>query len=201
MPGFFAMHRMAFVLLSEHSPPDAHILIHGAGGGLEIESFAQLNQNWKFLGVDPALPMLDKARERLASVSNHVELHHGLIYDAPDIKFDAATSILTLHVLDAEERQSTVSEVVRRLKPGAPFIVVHCSFSQEEKEIWLARHHNYTLASGIDPIKAETGRKIIENTLPILNPEEDEAILQAAGLNNITQFYAAFTWRGWVGYA
>ena len=201
MPGYAAMHRMTSVLLNEHVPHKADILVHGAGGGLEIESFARFNQHWTFSGVDPAKPMLDEARQRLRHIKNRVTLHHGFIFDVPDRKFDAATSLLTLHFLDAEEREHTVSEIIRRLKPGAPFIAVHCSFPQNEKNIWLSRHRNFTIASGVDPEIAEAGSRDIENILPVINPEEDEAILRASGLKNVTQFYAAFTWRGWVGNA
>jgi tRNA (cmo5U34)-methyltransferase len=35
----------------------------------------------------------------------------------------------------------------------------------------------------------------------ILSPEQDEAVLREAGFSDVTLFYAAFTWRGWVGYA
>jgi tRNA (cmo5U34)-methyltransferase len=35
----------------------------------------------------------------------------------------------------------------------------------------------------------------------MLSPEEDEAVLRAAGFTGVEPFYAAFTWRGWVGYA
>lgn len=31
--------------------------------------------------------------------------------------------------------------------------------------------------------------------------EQDEAVLREAGFTGVSQFYAAFTWRGWVGYA
>lgn len=201
MPGFYAMHQMACILLNETVPPNGHILVHGAGGGLELESFAKFNRHWTFLGIEPALPMLDEAKKLLGPLNDRVNMHHGLIHDAPDILFDAATSMLTLHVIETDERQKTVSEIVRRLKPGAPFIAVHCSIPKDEKTKWLDRHQNFTIASGTKREVAISGRTMIENTLPILSPKEDEAILTAAGLNNVTQFFAAFTWRGWIGYA
>ena len=35
----------------------------------------------------------------------------------------------------------------------------------------------------------------------ILAPEHDEAILCEAGFSNVSLFYAAFSFRGWVAYA
>ena len=40
LPGCDALHRMAGVLLSETAPQNAHILVLGAGGGLELKAFA-----------------------------------------------------------------------------------------------------------------------------------------------------------------
>jgi tRNA (cmo5U34)-methyltransferase len=35
----------------------------------------------------------------------------------------------------------------------------------------------------------------------MLSPEADAAILLEAGFLDVTGFYTAFTWRGWVAYA
>lgn len=203
MPGFNDLHRMAGVLIRERAPRNAKVLVHGAGGGLELEALARENAEWTFLGVDPAKPMLDVARTRLGDLNNRVTLHHGYAEDAPEGPYDAATSLLTLHFLNAEERQSTISQLVRRLKPGAPLVAAHCSFPQgpEEREIWLTRYREFAVASGADAEMAENARKSVSDTLPSLDPAADEEILRAAGLKDVTPFYSAFTWRGWVGYA
>ena len=203
MPGFHDVHRMAGVLIREYAPPNAHVLVHGAGGGLELEAFARENPEWTFMGVDPAKPMLDEAKERLGELNERVTLHHGYAEDAPAGPFDAATSLLTLHFLNAAERQKTVSEIVRRLKPGSPFVTAHCSFSQDSKhrDAWLARHREFAVASGIEAEEADNGRKDISDSLEVFDPESDEKILRDAGLSDVTLFYAAFTWRGWFGRA
>ncbi len=201
VPGFHSLHRMAGVLIREFAPADAHILVHGAGGGLELEALATENPGWTFVGVDPAKPMLDEARARLGDLNDRIELHHGYAEDAPKGPFDAATSFLTLHFLDAAERKKTVSDIVRRLKPGSPFITAHCSFPQdhEHREAWMTRHREFTVASGVDFEAAEKGRKDLAENLEVFDPEVDEQILREAGLSDVTLFYAAFTWRGWFG--
>ena len=203
VPGFHALHQMAGVLIREFAPSNSQVLVHGAGGGLEIEAFARENPDWSFLGVEPAKPMLDEARARLANLDDRVTLHHGYAHDAPSGPFDAATSLLTLHFLNAAERQQTVSDIVRRLKPGAPFIAAHVSFPQDplHRDTWLTRHRDFVVASGVDPEDAEAARKDISESLETLDPEVDERILRDAGLSDVTLFYSAFTWRGWFGRA
>lgn len=51
-----------------------HILIVGAGGGMETRSLAEAQPDWRFTGVDPSPAMLDLARRTLAPVADRVEL-------------------------------------------------------------------------------------------------------------------------------
>jgi tRNA (cmo5U34)-methyltransferase len=204
VPAYHDIHRMAAVLIAEHVPADARILVLGAGGGLEMKAFAQAHPEWTFDAVDPAAAMLHLAVTTMGSSASRVRMHQGYIDDAPSGPFDAATSLLTLHFLDPGERRRTVAEVRRRLKPGAPFIAAHLSFPQRddaERELWMRRHSDLLVASGIDPTDAERSRTTVANEVPALTPEHDRAILQDVGFTDVTEFFSAFTFRGWVGYA
>ena len=90
---------------------------------------------------------------------------------------------------------------VRRLKPGAPFVVAHLGFPQEggERALWLSRYAAFAGASGIELEKAKSAD--IDKHLNILTPEQDESIVRDAGFSGISQFYAGFAFRGWVAYA
>ena len=203
VPGFNDLHRMANVLIRERVSENAHVLIHGAGGGLELKAFAAANNRWTFVGIDPAKAMLDEAITRLGDMSDRVTPHCGFIDDAPEGPFDAATSFLTLHFLDIDARRETVREIVRRLKPGAPFIAAHTSFPQNgsARELWLSRYEAFAIASGVDPEMARGASTSVSDMLPVLTLQEDLDILENAGLQDVTSFYSAFMWQGWVGYA
>lgn len=203
VPGLTDLHRMAAILLAERAAHDARVLVLGAGGGLELKAFAEAQSGWTFDGVDPSAEMLGLAERTLGPLSARARLHRGMIQDAPDGPFDAATCLLTLHFLPPDERLRTVGEIRRRLKPGAPFVAAHSSFPQggRERPVWLRRYAEFATASGADPAEAENARAAVEAHLNILSPEQDSAILSEAGFSNVTPFYAAFTWRGWVAYA
>jgi tRNA (cmo5U34)-methyltransferase len=202
VPGLEALHRMALLLLAERAPQDARVLVLGAGGGMELKVFAEAQPGWRFDGVDPAAAMLKLAEEVLGPLGAQVSLHEGYIESAPDGPFDAATCLLTLHFLSLEERLRTLQEVRRRMKPGAPFVVAHHSFPRDEtgRELWSSRFAAFAVASGADRVMMETGRGFIAHQLPALSPDEDEAALRAAGFTDVSLFYAAFTFRGWVAY-
>jgi tRNA (cmo5U34)-methyltransferase len=196
VPGFRDMQRMAALLIAERAGPDALVL--GAGGGLELRLFAEMQPGWRFDGVDPSQPMLDLATQTLGTLTVRATLHHGLIDVAPEGPFDAATCLLTLHFLDRAERARTLAELRRRLQPGAPLIVAHHSFARAEKHKWLARFAAFASDSGFPGIDAQKAIAGIGEQLPFLSPDEDEAMLRDAGFVDIDLFYAAFTFRGWV---
>ena len=203
VPGFADLQRMAMLLLAESAPPDARVLVVGAGGGLELKVFAEHQPAWQFDGVDPSAEMLKLAENTLGPLTSRVQLHHGYIDVAPEGPFAAAACLLTLHFIPLEERLRTLREIRRRLKPGAPLVVAHLSFPQgvKERALWLARYVSFAVSSGVDPERVANARAAIEAQLPILAPEQDEAILRDSGFTNVSLFYAGFTFRGWVGQA
>jgi tRNA (cmo5U34)-methyltransferase len=203
VPGFEAMQRMTALLIAERTPSDARVLVLGAGGGLELKVFAQGYPGWSFDGIDPSAEMLGLAERTLGLHASRARLHLGLIHDAPEGPFDAGTCLLTFHFIAPEERRRTAAEVRRRLRPGAPFVVVHLSVPQGEGEraLWLSRYAAFLVTSGIEPDKAARAHDAIDARTHILTPEQDEALLREAGFSEVSLFYAAFAFRGWVAYA
>ncbi|MFD0849997.1 class I SAM-dependent methyltransferase [Sphingosinicella xenopeptidilytica] len=202
VPGFDALHRMTSVLLDEHAPSDARVLVLGAGGGLELKALATAHPGWTFVGVDPAAEMLRQAERTLGPLMARVELIEGYIDDAPAGPFDAATCLLTLHFLGTAERERTVRAIHARLKPGAPFVAAHGSYPQDaSRDLWLSRYAGFAVASGADPEQAEMARSAVATAVNMMSPEDDLSILRAAGFADAEPFFAAFTWRGWIGHA
>ena len=203
VPGYAGLLRMTTLLLAERVPVDGRVLVLGAGGGLELKAFADAYADWSFDGVDPSGPMLQLAEKTTAEHAARTRLHEGYIDIAPDGPFDAATCILVFHFMTREERLDALRQLRRRLKPGAPFVLAHISFPQAEPERsrWIARHVAFGAAAGLTPEQMDSARQAIGTRLSILDPAEEEALLHDAGFSDITQFYAAFSFRGWVAYA
>jgi tRNA (cmo5U34)-methyltransferase len=87
--------------------------------------------------------------------------------------------------------------MARRLKRGAHLVVMHHSFPPEQADKWLERYAAFTNHSGAS---ANSARQVavMKDKLPVLSPKEDEAILDAAGFEEIDLFYSALTFKGWV---
>jgi len=202
VPGLLDMQRMARLLLEERVPADGTVLVLGAGGGMELLAFAEAQAGWHFHGIDPSAPMLDMARQRLGPLASRVAFTEGYIDDAPEEECDGAACLLTLHFLPAEQRLHTLKAMRRRLKPGAPLVVAHHSYPQDDaqKGRWLQRFAAFSASSGIALDVAHTVDSMAR-LLPALSPEQDVALLHEAGFGTVELFYAAFSFRGWVAYA
>lgn len=203
VPGLGDMHRMSALLLAECTPPNGRVLVIGAGGGMELKVFAQTFPNWQLDGVDPSAEMLSLAKTALGQLSSRVNLHHGYVEAAPNGPFDSATCLLTLHFTTEAERYRTLCEIHSRLKPGGALVTMHYSIAENstERELWLSRCAAFAISSGVDHEQAKNAAVAIGKQLPILAPAKDEELMRKAGFSNISTFYIALAFRGWVAYA
>lgn len=200
VPGLQDLHRMAGVLLAEHAPAQAQVLVLGAGGGLELRALAQMHPLWRFQGVDPSPEMLALARDTLGPLADRVHWHEGTIDTAAAGPFDAATCLLTLHFLPLDARRRTLQALHARLRPGAALVVAHHSLpaDADERTRWLARNAAFATACGVPAAQAERSIAAIRERLPLLSPEQDAALLASAGFSDVELFYAGLSFKGWV---
>lgn len=201
VPGLADLHRMMMLLLAEQAPGAAHILVVGAGGGMETKALAEAQPAWRFTGVDPSPAMLDLACQTLAPFADRVELLEGTIDQAPAGPFDGATCLLTLHHIDRSERLRTLREIRRRLKPGMNLVIAGHSAPGPDPERWMTRSVAFGDRTGLDWVKAAATGKMMTERLPLLAPTEEEDLLREAGFTAVALFYAAFSFRGWVATA
>jgi len=198
VPGMAALHRMTHILLAESVPPEGEVLVLGAGGGLELDAFAHAQPGWRFVGVDPSLPMLELARETLGANASRVVLVEGLIEDAPVREFDGAACLLTLHFLDPDTRLQTLRGLFQRLRPGAVLVVAHHSYAPEARMRWLRRSAAFASVNGVLDERDEASVAVMADKLPAISEEDEVALLEAAGFTEVELFYAALSFRGWV---
>lgn len=201
VPGLADLHRMMMLLLAEQAPGAAHMLVVGAGGGMETKALAEAQATWRFTGVDPSAAMLDLARQTLMPFADRVELLEGTIDQAPDGPFDGATCILTLHHIDRDERLRTLREIRRRLKSGASLVVAGHAAPGPDPQRWMTRSVAFGDRAGPDWVNAEATGRMMTERLPLLTPAEEKDLMCQAGFGDVALFYAAFSFRGWVATA
>lgn len=204
-PGHAGLLQMIGVLLSESMPHDGAVLVIGVGGGLETRYLAEVEPEWRFVGVDPAEPMLEMARVTAGPVAGRrLSFVRGTVSDAPLAPFDAATCILVLGLIaDDGGKLDLLVEARRRLKPGSPFILVDQCLDRSAPDFQkrLERYAAFARRSGVaDDVvaKAAEGVGALQSMVP---PQRNEELLIEAGFRNPEVFYVAMAWHGWLSRA
>ncbi|MEL6694552.1 MAG: class I SAM-dependent methyltransferase, partial [Pseudomonadota bacterium] len=124
--------------------------------------------------------------------------------DAPIIQADAATCLLTLHVIaDDATKIETLKQVRARLKPGALFALVdNCiEIGSASADRWLNHYVQYAVDSGFPREQAELFRGKLEDARTTRSPEQEEQLLRDAGFHDIELYYVGLSWRGWIARA
>jgi tRNA (cmo5U34)-methyltransferase len=201
VPGLADLHRMVTLLLAEQATNQAHMLVVGAGGGMELRSMAASRGDWCFTGVDPSRAMLESAWEAVSEFADRINLLEGTIDQAPAGPFDGATCLLTLHFLDRSERLRTLQEIRKRLKSGARLVIAHHAPPVGDAERWLARSAAFGQEAGLSTANPMDTAKVMAKRLPLLGPAAEEELVREAGFVSVDLFYAAFSFRGWVASA
>lgn len=204
-PGHASLMQMIGVLLGETMPEDGTVLVVGAGGGLETRYLAGIEPQWRFVGVDPAGPMLDLARATAGEVAgNRMTLIEGTVIDAPKGPFDAATCILVLGLVpDDGGKLDLLCQTRGRLRAGAPLILVDQCLDRNAPDFprRLDRYAAYALRSGVDGEVVARARAGVAALDSMATAHRNEQLLAEAGFASIELFYLGMVWRGWLAYA
>ena len=145
--------------------------------------------------------MLELARRTIVPFSDRISLIEGTVDQAPAGPFDGATCLLTLHHIEPSERLRTLKEIHHRLKPGANIVITGHSAPSPDPVRWMTRSVAFGNRDEANPKEAANTAKMMAERLHLLTPAEEEAMLKEAGFRDVAMFYAAFSFRGWVGTA
>lgn len=200
VPGFSVMHQLTLQLIRETTPADGEILVLGAGGGHEVNAFAAAEPGWRIAAVDPSPQMIEAARAALAERAARVSWTEGYISDAPAGPFDAATCLLTLHLIpDDGAKLKTLRAIRARLKQGGLFAVVDNCFDRNAPEFAAALERLMTHAerSGVPKEVLERVRVDLASKSESVTAEREVELLGQAGFSEIQLYYAGLSWRGW----
>ena len=106
--------------------PGHRVLEIGCGTGSVLVLVKRRHPDAEVVGLDPDPKALARARRKAARASVSVALDQGFSGDMhyPDRSFDRVLSSFMFHHLDTVEKERTLREVRRVLKPGGVFHMV-----------------------------------------------------------------------------
>lgn len=127
--------------------PTGRVLDVGCGTGTLIVMIARQHPNVRVVGLDPDPKALARAERKAQQAAVSVQLDRAFS-DAlpyPDDSFDRVFSSLMLHHLEAEQKQKTLREVRRVLKPGGSLHLLDFARPDSRNTTgfvrWVHSHH------------------------------------------------------------
>jgi tRNA (cmo5U34)-methyltransferase len=204
MPGYDTLFRIQEALLHSLIGEQAHVLIAGAGGGMDLQTFAVANPEWRFTGVDPSPTMIEAAQAKITEkgLGDRVELHTSFVHDLPaDMQFDGAACNLVLHfVKGVEQKLALLQSIYDRLKPGAAFAVstMHEEVDQEDVKLRTVAFQRMMKQMGVPKERLIAIRASVDNQMHQLPEEETADQLRQVGFEKVMRFHTGLYMSGWV---
>lgn len=205
-PFYEAIHPAMNAMLRSLLPADSELLIVGAGTGAEVIEFGRSNPGWRFVGLDPAQPMLDVAKDKIeaAGVTAQVSLFRGNVDELPIGTFyDAATLGMVLHfVADDGAKLKLLRSIASHLKPGAPLVLMdaHGDPTTPESQLLLDAWKQQQNLAGLTWGQVEDGMKERMQAIHFVSSNRIEELLTAAGFRRIQRFFQIFILGGWIAF-
>jgi tRNA (cmo5U34)-methyltransferase len=186
--------------------PESELLIIGAGTGAEILQLGKTNPGWRFLGVDPAKPMLALAKEKIAAagLTDRVRLYNGFVGDLPiDKLYDGATAAMIMHfVPDGGGKIEFLRTIASHLKSDAPLVLMDASgdLTASESELLIDAWKQQQVLAGAKWEEVESGMKERMKAIHFVPSKRIEQLLAEAGFHRIQRFFQNFMLGGWIAF-
>jgi ubiquinone/menaquinone biosynthesis C-methylase UbiE len=125
---------------------DHRVLEIGCGTGSLLIEIARLCPGATVVGLDPDPKASARARRKAEKAGASIQLDRGFADEMPyaDAGFDRVFSSFMFHHLPAREKESTLREVRRVLKPGGLLLMLDFASSGRQQAGFLARHLHST---------------------------------------------------------
>jgi tRNA (cmo5U34)-methyltransferase len=207
IPGYESLHAMAESLLQTSLNAPAKLLIVGSGTGMELVNYSKGNPAWSLTGVEPSSEMMAIAKSELTNqgLQERVNLHTGFLNSLPATELmDGATLILVMHFIpDDGAKLQLLQDIAQRLKPGAKLILADlygdrsAPYFSQFTDAWQALY--FSQLDEESRVKAEANFSTsIQNSIYFVTEDRIIELLQLAGFDQVTRFYNAFLFGGWI---
>ena len=111
-----------------------HVLEIGCGTGTVTTLVKRLHSDAEVVGLDPDPKALTRARDKAAKAGLSIQYDRGFAGSLPypDASFDRVLSTFMFHHLPADEKEKTLREARRVLKPGGEFHMLDFEGSEDK---------------------------------------------------------------------
>lgn len=200
IPQYEVMRQTVTELAMAYRRPDSAIVDLGASRGDAIAPLVEAyGRDNHFLAVEISPAMLEVLRQRFPPDRVTI-LPMDLRHDYPDSQACVTLSILTLHFIPIEYRQSLVRHVYRQTTEGGAFIVVEKVLGDTAAidDVMVARYYALKTENGYTDEEIARKRLALEGVLVPMTARWNEDLLRRAGFEEIDCFWRWHNFAGWL---
>ncbi|MCI5128989.1 MAG: carboxy-S-adenosyl-L-methionine synthase CmoA [Candidatus Electrothrix sp. AUS3] len=205
VPHYQTVIKTTAAMIRQLAKPESVIYDLGCSTGSTLLELSRLlpDMNLRFIGLDNAPAMLDKARRKaeMFGKSAVIEFQQQDITDAGlSTTLESADVILcnyTMQFIRPMLRQDFVKRLAASLPTGGLLFVSEKIISQHSRlnRTFIDLYHDFKRDQGYSELEIAAKREALENVLIPFTPEENMNLLSASGFEEVEMFFR------WINFA
>lgn len=201
--GYREMHDLSYYLLKDNLPEKAKILVAGIGTAHEAVTYANNQETWKIVGVDPTPEMVKSSRNKVIGLglANRIEVVEGRVENLKENNFDAATSILVMQFLkDNGDKEKYLQSISEKIKKGARLITIDLEGEKgsENFKLLLSAWKRHQYSTRDDKEQIDKDFEHVDTDLQFIPEKRTLELMAATGFTKICKFYQSYLFGGYI---
>lgn len=201
--GYSEMHDLTYYLLKDNLTENAKILVVGIGTGHEAVTYAENQEGWHIIGVDPTPEMVKSSTNKIIQLglADKIDVVEGKVDKLKENNFDAATSILVMQFLkDNGDKEAYLQDISAKLKKGAKFVLIDLEGEKnaEKFNLLLSAWKSHQYSTRDDKEQIDKDFEHVDADLQFIPGERIVDLLQITGFINVCKFYQSYLFGGYI---
>jgi tRNA (cmo5U34)-methyltransferase len=202
VPFYMEMQRMVSELALDFSKPDTSLYDIGCSTATTLLTLDPLlDPSMKFIGLDNAPEMLEKARQKLQTTETRriidlevVDLHQGISVENASV----VTMLLTLQFVRPLYRERTMKAIHAGLDDQGCLLLIEKLTSEDTifNRLFIQHYYDFKRFNGYSEIEIANKRESLENVLIPYRLEENFQLLKEAGFRSVEVFFRWYNFCG-----
>ncbi len=202
VPHYEEMQRMVCELAQDFAKPDTNFYDIGCSTATTLLTLDPiLDPSLKFIGIDNAPDMLEKARQkiRLTGTERPIELqtadlHRGLHMENASV----VTMLLTLQFIRPLYRERMMKTIFQGLNDQGCLILIEKLTSEDTtfNRLFIQHYYDFKRRNGYSEVEISKKREALENVLIPYRLEENIQLLKETGFRHTEIFFRWYNFCG-----
>jgi len=202
VPHYEEMQRMVCELAQDFAKPDTNLYDIGCSTATTLLTLDPLlDPSVKFIGIDNAPDMLEKARQKIARKKTQrpiylrtADLHQGFSMENASV----VTMLLTLQFIRPLYRERVMKMIHSGLNEQGCLLLIEKLTSEDTtfNRLFIQHYYSFKRRNGYSDIEIARKREALENVLIPYRLEENILLLKETGFRHVEVFFRWYNFCG-----